>query len=76
MWSLKFLKDTTERCIGTAAQYYIGIVTANQAADWLDVPKVSWSLLFMGMGVAASVCLAKCLVAATQGDPTSASLVK
>lgn len=76
MWTAKFWKDTSERCVGTSAQYYVGIISANQAADWLDVPKVSWSLLFVGMGVAASVCLAKCLVAATHGDPTNASLVK
>lgn len=76
MWTLTFWKDTLERCIATAAQFYVGSMSANEAADWLNVPKAKISLLLVGMGIAASLCLAKCLVASKFGDPTDASLLK
>lgn len=76
MWTLTFWKDTTERCVGTSCQVYIALIGTNQAADYLNRPKIQWDMIFMTMGIAASVCLAKCLVASTRGDPTNASFIK
>lgn len=70
MFSKKFLKDTAERAITTAAQVLAGFLVADVAIVAVDWP--------LALGVTATATVAsvlKSIVARGSGDKESASLV-
>lgn len=71
MWTMRFLKDASERMFFTALTAVLGSVAATDA-----VGKTNWHVVWVTAAVATGGTLVKCLAASLKGDPASASMVE